>query len=265
MSTFTVRDAARGLLIQWQVIHALIIRETRTRFGKYRMGYIWALIEPMSTIGVMGGMMLLIERPDPLGDNIMLFLATGFMPFLLFRSVAGAGASAVGANKALLFFPQVQVLDLIFARTLLEFATLGAVFIVIFGGMALGAQTLAIDSVTNVLISLFLAGMMGSGFGLILCSIGLFSDAMAQISGMILRPMFWLSAIFFTINDMPPGARNFILYNPVVHCTELLRDGWYPKYTAHYANFSYPAYWCIGLFFVGLVMERVARRKVSEP
>jgi capsular polysaccharide transport system permease protein len=36
-----------------RVIHALIIRETRTRFGDSRLGYGWALIEPVLHIALL--------------------------------------------------------------------------------------------------------------------------------------------------------------------------------------------------------------------
>jgi capsular polysaccharide transport system permease protein len=35
---------------QGRVVHALIIRETRTRFGDSKLGYGWALLEPIAHI-----------------------------------------------------------------------------------------------------------------------------------------------------------------------------------------------------------------------
>jgi len=39
-----VKIFLRGLVVQGEVIHALILRETRTRFGAYQLGYLWALL-----------------------------------------------------------------------------------------------------------------------------------------------------------------------------------------------------------------------------
>ncbi|WBA82901.1 hypothetical protein [Endozoicomonas sp. GU-1] len=39
-----------SLQIQWAVIHALMVREMKTRFGDYRLGYAWALLEPLFQI-----------------------------------------------------------------------------------------------------------------------------------------------------------------------------------------------------------------------
>ena len=35
-----------GLVRQGEVVHAVLLLETRTRFGAYSLGYLWALIEP---------------------------------------------------------------------------------------------------------------------------------------------------------------------------------------------------------------------------
>ena len=42
----------RGSLTQLQVVHALLLRETKTRFGANQLGYLWALIEPSLVIAM---------------------------------------------------------------------------------------------------------------------------------------------------------------------------------------------------------------------
>lgn len=263
MNKASLRDDARGLFVQWQVVHALILRETRTRFGAHQLGYLWALLGPISTIATFGVMMFVLGKTAPLGDDIVTFLATGFLPFMFFRSVTSSGAVAIGANKALLFYPQVHPLDLILARAGLETATLGVVFVSILGTTALWKQTLVVDNLLNVLMGLLLAGGLGAGLGLVLCAASVFSKVIEKVANLVLRPIFWVSGVFFTANDLPPAARELILYNPVLHCTEMVRDGWYTSYSARYINIMYPLCWCIGLVFVGLTLERVARRRVS--
>lgn len=263
MKASSLGELGRGLLIQWQVIHALILRETRTSFGAHQLGYLWALVAPVGMIGTFGAMMILVGRTAPLGNNIVVYLATGFLPFLFFRSVASSGANAVGANKALLFFPQVHPLDLVLSRTALETATLAVVSIVILGGLSLWHQSFNVDSAMLLITSLSTASLLGCGLGLILCSVSVIFPAIDKIKNLILRPLFWTSGVFFTVNDLPPVARNLLRYNPILHCVEEFRDGWYPEYTARHTNSMYPLYWATLLIFVGLVFERATRRKVK--
>ena len=42
----------RAVVVQWEVISAMVLRETLTRYGGSRIGYAWALVRPMATIGL---------------------------------------------------------------------------------------------------------------------------------------------------------------------------------------------------------------------
>ena len=62
------------LKIQFRVIHALIIRETRTRFGDSRLGYGWALIEPILHIALLSAVFsLLMHGNPPIGTHFFVF------------------------------------------------------------------------------------------------------------------------------------------------------------------------------------------------
>ncbi|HFK9180812.1 TPA: ABC transporter permease, partial [Escherichia coli] len=39
--------------IQCSAVKALFFREIRTRFGKYRLGYIWSVLEPSSHLVIL--------------------------------------------------------------------------------------------------------------------------------------------------------------------------------------------------------------------
>jgi tetratricopeptide (TPR) repeat protein len=70
------------LKTQARVIHALIIRETRTRFGDSRLGYGWALIEPILHITLLWVMFsLLMHGTPPIGTHFFLFYYTGLIRY----------------------------------------------------------------------------------------------------------------------------------------------------------------------------------------
>ena len=88
-------------------------------------------------------------------------------------------------------------------------------------------------------------------------------DAVERLQGPMMRPLFWTSGIFFTANDLPSGVREFFVLNPVLHVIETVRDGWFTAYTARYVDRLYVVSWILGLFFLGLALERVARRRIQ--
>jgi len=67
---------------QGRIVHALIIRETRTRFGDSRLGYGWALLEPILHIALLSAVFSLLMRGSPpIGANFFVFYYTGLIRY----------------------------------------------------------------------------------------------------------------------------------------------------------------------------------------
>jgi capsular polysaccharide transport system permease protein len=209
-------------------------------------------------------MFYFLGRGAPDGMELVTFILTGLIPFNLFREVTARAVSAVQGNKGLLFYPQIQPLDLVIARALLEAATLSVVFGVIVLASALWqGEAPSVHDWLVFMLSFAAAAALGASLGLTLAALGVFTPTVERLHGPVLRPLFWVSGVFFTANGLPPGARHVMLYNPVLHIVEFVRTGWFPGYTARYASASYVITWIICLTFFGLVLERLARRRLE--
>jgi len=253
----------KGLLIQLQVVYAILLREVKTRFGDHQWGYAWALIEPSLWVLTFVGIYHVMGRMAPPGMSMIAFLATGIVIFQLFRNTSAQAMAAITANRGLLFYPQVRPLDLVMARAVLEGATQVVVFAMLMGAAALIEGSLRVDSVLTTLLGMLLAGGLGLGFGLVLCGLNTLSPTVERLHGPLVRPLFWLSAVFYPIDSVPTALRNILLYNPIVHAIELVRDGWFPGYQTRHIDPWYPAGWILVLLFFGLSLERVARRRLQ--
>jgi capsular polysaccharide transport system permease protein len=249
--------------VQTEVVHAVVMRETRTRFGAHRLGYLWALIEPIIIILTFYGLGRLANRTAPPGMDIYTFITTGLVPYNLFASCVGRVAESINGNKALLYYPHVQPLDLAIARCLLEAVTLTAVFMVLMGIHALYRQELVFDSLVLTLFGLTLAALLGAVVGLVFCCLGQISNVVDRVRGPLLRPLFWISGVFFTAEVVPGHLRGAALKNPVLHTVELVRAGWFTSYSAGHADPGYVLAWIVVLGLVGLVLERVVRRRIE--
>ncbi len=253
----------RGLFVQLQVVHALILRETRTRFGKHQLGYLWALLEPMMWIGTFLAAFSLAERSAPPGMTMVGFLITGLVPYQLFRECSSRVSLAVDSNKGLLFYPQVQPLDLMISRGALEGATALSVFSLLLGLEAVVLGYVRPDNLIWVVSGFVLILVLAAALGMIFGSLAILFPSTEKVSGVILRPLFWLSGVFYTANDVPAAMADVIVYNPILHCVELVRDGWYSEYTSRHLDVVYPMAWCVGLLFMGLAMERTLRHRIQ--
>ena len=252
-----------GAMAQLRVIDALVLREIKTRFGQNRAGYLWALLEPIFWIGTFYGLYAIAGRQGPDGMELIPFLATGIVTYQIFAQTVERASQAINANKALLFYPQVQPIDLVFARTALEAVTYVVVFALIVGSHALAVQAFEIDNVLRVLEGMTLAALLGMTLGLVFCALNVVSATADRIRGPLMRPLFWISGLFFTANSLPTQARELLLYNPVFHCVEMVREGWFPQYHAHHLSGGYVLWWIVGFAFTGLTLERAVRRRVQ--
>jgi len=258
VSTFT-----RGLASQCEVIWAVMLRETRTRFGANSFGYLWAIIEPLMMIMTFWILLVIVGRDAPYGMDQYTFIASGIVPYTLFATTANRVAESINGNRPLLYYPHVQPLDLVFARAILELATYGGVFIILLGGHALYHQSFSIDSALVTCVGLVISGMLGMSLGMVFCMLGQYSKFVDRFRGFFFRPFFWISGIFFTLNDLPEEGRAVILFNPVVHCVEMVRDGWFATYSARHIDISYPLYFILALGFIGLSLERAVRTRIQ--
>jgi capsular polysaccharide transport system permease protein len=254
---------ASGITSQVQVVYALILRETRTRFGSHSLGYLWAFIEPTLWILTFYGMFYLTGRTERGGMDTFSFLTTGIVPFQLFRETAQRSMVAVNANKALLYYPHIQPLDLVIARTALEWVTYIFVFTVLLGLAGLITEQMNVDDPVATLAALCLASLLGGALGLVLGALSVFSNSVERMVGPVLRPLFWVSGLFFTANDLPTSFRKLALWNPVLHLIEFVRDSWFVEYQAHHLDLSYVATWILVLAFLGLMLERAARQRLE--
>jgi capsular polysaccharide transport system permease protein len=256
-------ELLRGAATSLEVVHALVLRETRTRFGRSQLGYLWALLEPSLLILTFWALFSLTHRAPPPGMDLFGFVATGVVPYTLFASSVHRVAEAIHGNKALLYYPQVRPFELVLARAGLEAATYGAVLLLLLGGRALWQQQLAVDEPLQLLAGMALASLLGSGLGALFMALGQLSATADRARGPLLRPLFWVSGIFFTAEALPERVREVFLLNPVLHAVELVRDGLYADYDAVHASAGYAGGGALLLVAAGLLAERGVRRRIE--
>lgn len=154
------------LRTQCRVIHALIIRETRTRFGDSHLGYGWALIEPILHIMLLSAVFSLLMRgKPPIGSHFFIFYFTGLIPYHVFTHTSTSMTHAVTSNGSLLQLPLVTPFDAILSRGLLEFATDIVVAVILLAGFATFGLPAIPDNVWGAASALIAVAGLGCGIG----------------------------------------------------------------------------------------------------
>lgn len=253
----------RSAGVQARVIHALVLREANVKFARHRLGYVWALVEPVAYVSAFVLILSLGGRSLPAGMPAVPFFITGVIPFFLFREVAAATLSGVTANKALLVYPQVSAFDVMIARALLEIATTIVVFVLLLGAVRMLGVEFRIERPIEAFAWLIAMGLAGFGFGAACGALEpLFPAVQRIVPAVVLRPLFWISGVFFVSGMLPPGLRDMALVNPLLHMIELLRSAFFHEFESHYATPSYGLFSLLVVVFAACLLHRALRRHI---
>jgi len=255
-----------GLKIQRRVVHALILRETRTRFDRNKLGYLWALFEPITYIAVLIGVFSAMGRGSPIGgdDYLPMFFLTGLVPWLLFAHTVEKIMEGISSNKTLLTYPQVTPFDVLISRGILEYVTMVVVFIIVYLILTLFDYAFPIESYMQVLAAFTSLWLFALGLGYMVSSIKLYLPSFNQTYKAIQRPFFFVSGIFFTVDNLAPSLRGIALYNPILHAIEWFRSAVFTSYESQYVDKSYLLIFVIIFLAIGLSAERVTRKYARQ-
>jgi len=252
-----------GTLAPARVLFALVMREMTTRFGRSHGGYLWALIEPVGFIALLSVAFSQIAHSPPVGRSFPLFYATGYIAFSFYSDIAALTGRAVQVNRPLLNYPAVRPLDTVLARFLLQALTGLTVAAAIFTGiLAVLSEQVRLDPVA-LLICFALAAGLGLGVGLINCSLFALSKTWERVYGVASRPLFLVSAVFFTFGSLPAFVREVLWWNPIIHLVGLMRAGFYPVYDASYVSILYVGSLALGLTALGLALMRACSVRLA--
>ena len=253
-------ELTAAVRIQGRVIWALILREVKSRYQGYRLGYFWALIEPCLHIGGwMVAFVILRQKQAPVGDSVVTFLATGLVPFIMFSTVANFVTQAMRANRPLLSYPIVQPLDLMVSRWLLESATLIVVATIIFTFLIMIGQSRPPDDLPLVILASICQFSLALGLGVFNAVITQMWSLYDYIWDLVSRLLYFTSGIFFLVDTMPQIIQYYMWFNPVSQGLTMFRDGYFGDFKSHYPSPAYMLFWAFTLLFIGLFFERRTR------
>jgi capsular polysaccharide transport system permease protein len=239
-----------------RAILALMLREMSTRYGRTPGGYVWAVVEPVGALIVLSVMFSFLMRAPSLGNSFILFYASGYLPYTIYSNIAAQVQSSIQFSKPLLQYPAVSWVDAILARFTLNLLTSIAVFCIVFTGILQFTETTTTLSLGPIVLAIALAALLGLGVGALNCLLtGLFS-AWSNVWGIITRPLFLISGIFFIYEDMPSGLQDALWYTPWIHVTGLARTGVFPTYNPTYITIELVLLWALVPLFLGLLLLR---------
>jgi ABC-type polysaccharide/polyol phosphate export permease len=249
--------------IQRRVLHALLMREVITRFGRKNLGVLWLVGEPMIfTLGV-ATLWTLSGMTHSSAIPIVAFAVTGYSSVLMWRNSASQASAAIPQNKPLLFHRNVRIIDVLLTRTILEIGGATCSFVMlslIF--MFIGWMPAPVD-LLEVVSGWVMLAWFGTSLALLIGSGTAFSDVVERLWPPAAYLLFPLSGAAFMVDWMPQRLQRFVLLLPMVHGTEILREGWFGGVVQAHYDLKYMVACCLVLTLAGLYVQREASRRVE--
>jgi capsular polysaccharide transport system permease protein len=244
------------------VVLALFLREVQTRFGTKKLGYFWAIFDAMFMVLIFAGLKSLISAKSMPGLDFPVFLATAFLAFFLWRNIVTQSINAFSANKALFAYKQVKPFDTIVTRVMLEILVSSVATIVfVMIGLYFGLDV-SVKNFNMVIFAVVWLCVFGFAIGLVSAVLSYFYEFYAKVIKVILSPLMFISAIMYSVDSLPPLAREIILYNPLVHFMEMIHGFYFKTLDTYYVDYEYMMYWTLIPLWLGLFFYKRSEKRI---
>ena len=242
--------------INRRVIGALLLREMLTRYGRNNIGFLWLFVEPALFTGIVTAFWAATRSVHGANIPIVAFALTGYSSKNLWRSIPSRLIGALRSNRSLLHHRQVTIMDIYFARILLEMMAATTAFVGLSLCLYAAGWLDAPENTLQVLGGWMLLAWLGSALGLLIGGLSEKWDVVGKFWPPFSYLLFPLSGIAFIVDALPPRMQEIVVWLPMLNALEYLRDGWFGSmFRAHY-DVAYVVTFNLCLTFAALSMAR---------
>lgn len=257
LSQPSLRDCLR---VQSRVIGALVLREMQSRYGKRDLSLLWVFLEPLVLSLVIGVFHTFLGHHGM--RRIFEFYAMGYLMYFMMRSVMNRGAAAVMTNLPLLAHRRVTLLDVFFARHVIEFLTIAMVMFIFQVGLLLMGADMP-ESPIQMLAALVLMLLLSQGLAFLVGSIAPVVPSMERVTHVFSYLLLPVSGAFWTLESLPRWAQDIVIWVPTVHVFQFLRAGQFGDVHEYTYDVTYVVVWILGLNLLGMATLRAVRRHLA--
>jgi capsular polysaccharide transport system permease protein len=261
-----MRIVLDGVSRHFRIMHALLLRELSTRFGRDNIGFLWIMGEPIIFAAGVSVLWSQIRPPYENGIPMIPFIITGYMPLILIRQVVGYTISAVKGNNTLLYYRMISPLHIISSRAIIEMVGISLSFITIVTVYhMLGFMNLPphFTGLAYIYGGWFLLAWISLALGLVMSALGEIFEAVERVVGIVTYVAIPISGSFLMAADMTPKLRGMSEALPLIHCFELIRRGYFGDGVVTIYNIPYAVAWAAGLTLLGLILVQFVRARVE--
>ncbi|WP_462169285.1 ABC transporter permease [Pseudoalteromonas lipolytica] len=211
------------------VIFALFVREIKTGFSD-KFGIAWAVVQPVSFIILLSFIRGRMDGGSTHSVPTFEFMMYGLMLIQFFLETFNSCSNAIKKNKSLFAFRQVQPISSILAAGLFGVLVKLAVFSFVFLFMYFLKMDFELHDLLFMLLNFLALWLFAMSLGTIFAIAQCYVPEVDKVKGILTRPLFFISGVFFSLQDVPREYWHYLDWNPILHAIELTRYAAYPSY-----------------------------------
>lgn len=244
-----------------RVVASYVVRQFKQHRAGPRLGFIFTVFEAIVGLVVLALIFSLVGRQAKYGESVVLFMVTGFAPFITFMRVSSRSGMAVevGGNRNrsnLLTAPGYALAQVVTWLVIMPIA----IAVVCAALYFIGVNSAVPIRLGAIVAALVFIALLGFGIGLFNAVVGFFFKPWRPIFEVLTRGLMFLSGVFYVPDYMPASIGEVLAWNPLLHVIALFRLGFYQSYPTILFDLQYLAGFTLGAVFIGLWTERLFRR-----
>ena len=251
------------MAVQVQNLRALLLRDLMLRYGRDNLGFVWMVLEP---ILLTGGVLLIwpLLGASKNGVRVVELVLTGYMPLTLWRHLSNHGVGLLRASVGLLFHRRVSLNDIVLCRMLLEFLGVSIALVVVWSVLSVFEIIGEVKNYPALLGGWLMMGWIGLACGALLAALTEYSHTAERFVQPFQYLIIPISGAFFLVDWLPEWGRKFVLLNPLVHCYEVFRFGYFGEAVPTHFDVAYFSAVCFALSFMAVVALKAARVRMQD-
>ena len=210
------------ILSERKIIKNLTIRNVKIKYKDTWLGFVWAFLQPFCTI-----MILYFVFSQVFETNIKLFplyLCTGVIPWVFFSNALAEATGSLLNNSNLAHKINFTLEIIPFSYCLLSLIDF------IFALCILAPVLFCFGVVINFPVFLmiiplsFLMLIFSCGLSFLLSALNVFFKDVAHLLQVVLMFWFYLTPIFYSVDNLNPSLKKIYVFNPMTHFIGAYRD-----------------------------------------
>ncbi len=224
------------------------------------MGAAWTLAEPICHLLVFTLLWSQIRNRTVADVEYPVFVLIALSPFLLYRNIALRLMDSLRENRSLFGYKQIKPLDTYVARMIVETCLSITVYAILVFLFAWFGYDMRVSNPLEWVAVLTLGLVFSFGLGMLLALITHAMPSLKSVIRLAFLPLFFISGVMIPASYLPQWLMPYLIYNPFLHLTELIRFEVVPYYqTVDGISARYVIEWATILVFVSLGGYRARR------